>query len=273
MIQRLLGIGVVLTWLLSMAWLVHHDIISGWLARDVPKFDAGAWLTDDKLNSQARIEDKYGHRVGTVWSMHTRGINGLSRQDVFWLTKVATIPTNVRIEIDSDFTNEGTLDEFHLRVFGLGRRIELEGEDYSGSLAFRLWIDREHQLFKVDASSLGMISDTFRPFPTLPNVEVGQSWRMHAINPLAVISGVGSKLIPMLVKVTGKEFISTPEGPGECGVVKTDRARAWVDAEGVVLRQEMDLPVGGTLSIIAEPYDEDELGRVRSLDLPSGMSW
>jgi hypothetical protein len=42
----------------------------------------------------------------------------------------------------------------------------------------------------------------------------------------------------------------------ECFVVEAGRAKAWVDADGVVLQQEIELPYGGRYRIINEPYDE-----------------
>ena len=256
MMMRLGALGVVLFWSASMAWVVGHDVVPAWTARDVPRFDVGDWLTEDMRRSQARIEDKYGHRIGTVWSEYRGDQSRLSRRDVVWLEKFAMVPMKLRIEVDSDFRPQGDLDELTLKVFGAGRRVELQCENFSGNLAFRLWVDKDDQLFKVDASAVGMVADVFRPFPSLPRIAVGQSWRMHVVNPLAAISGIGSKLIPMLVKVTRTERILTEAGPVECFVVETERARAWVNAEGLVLRQEMDLPVGGTLAIITEPFDD-----------------
>jgi len=267
---RVGALGVVLFWSASMIWIIAHDVVPRWTARDVPRFRVGDWLTEDLLRSQARIEDKYGHRIGTVWSEYRRGQSRLSRSDVIWLESLALVPMQLRIHIRSEFTAEGDLDEFNLQVFGAGRRVELVCENFSGHLAFRLWVGERDQFFKVDASSLGMVGDVFRPFPTLPEIEVGQSWRIYVVNPLAALSGIGSKMIPMLATVTRTERLPTDEGSAECFVLETERARAWVDQHGIVLRQEMDLPVGGTLAIIAEPFDDRLRDRVLSQELDSG---
>ncbi len=252
-----------------MGWLIRHDLIPAWTAQDVPAIDTGAWLPDERLESQARIEDKFGRRVGTVWTIHRRSQGRVARRDVFWIQHFSVLPP-LRIEVESDFSPKGRLDEFHLQVFGVGQRVEIVAEDYSGNLAFRLWVGRRDELFKVDASAVGMLGDVFRPFPVLPNIEVGQSWRLHVVNPLAAISGFGSRLIPMVVTVTGRDNLPTPDGAVDCFVVETDQgAKAWVDDRGTVLKQQMEMPVGGLITVVAEPFDEKRLVEVQTMDLPS----
>jgi hypothetical protein len=270
MLNKLVYAAIVLFWIGAMSWLVRHDVIPALTARDVPSIKAEGWLEGEKRESQARIEDKTGKRIGTIWSTHTAGRNGVSRSDVFLSERLPPLP-RLRIQVDADFTLDGELDEVLLEVDGIGKRIKLEGENMSGNLAFILWVGQRRQLFKIDADAAGMLGDVFRPFPALPNIEVGQSWRMHVVNPLAAISGFGSKLIPMIVKVRARERLLTDQGAVECFVVETDHgARAWVDADGTVLRQEADVPIGGRLTVVAEPFNAEFLQETLSLPLPSG---
>jgi hypothetical protein len=269
MMVRLACGGIILFWTAATAWLIQHDLLPALTARDVPRFSAADWR-DANRQAQARIEDKTGRRVGTVWSTHTASAAGLTRQDVFFIERLSVLPM-FRIEVNSDFTPAGQLDTFNLKLFGANERVELEGEDISGNLAFRLQVGAREQLFKVDAGAVGMISDVFRPFPTLPQIEVGQSWRMHVVNPLAAVTGIGSKLIPMIVTVKSREQLLQPGGSVECFVIEADRgARAWVDGQGNVLRQEVEAPIGGRLAIVAEPFDALRLQQVLQLPLPSG---
>ncbi|HRX83447.1 MAG TPA: hypothetical protein P5572_00345 [Phycisphaerae bacterium] len=271
MTMRLLCGGIILFWTAATAWLIQHDILPQFTAQDMPLYAVKDWANEPIRKTQARIEDKTGRRIGTVWSTHTASPTGLSREDVFFLEHVSMLPM-LRIEVHSDFTAEGTLDTFNLKLYGASEHIELQGEEYSGNLAFRLMVGAREQLFKVDASAAGMVSDVFRPFPTLPKIAVGQSWRMHVVNPLAAISGIGTKLIPMIVTVKGRERLPTASGPVDCYIVATDHgARAWVGPDGNVLRQEVDAPIGGHLVIVDEPFDQQRLDQVMDLPLPSGI--
>ncbi|GJM23635.1 MAG: hypothetical protein DHS20C16_00500 [Phycisphaerae bacterium] len=269
MISRLGLIALFIFWLASMAWLGWHDVWPAWTAVDAPRFDGGDWLTEETSQSQLRIVDQFKRRVGTVWTEYTENKARISRNDTVWIDGLGPVPM-LRIEIDSDFTKEGHLDEIQMDLFGAGEKFKLLGERYSGHLAFKMDLGTRTQYFKVDAAAVGTVDSMFRPFATLPRLEVGQSWRTHVFNPLAALTGVGSKLIPMLVKVTGWESIKTDEGEAKCFVIEAGKARAWVKTNGVVVRQVVTLPIGGTLSIEAEPYNADRRDRIRQIDLPSG---
>ncbi len=262
MLGRSLSIFVVLFWLASMSWLVAHDVVPAWTAQDLPKFVAGDWLSRQHSVSQARIESAGGKRVGTVWTEYIPTTAGLSRQDIIWLSDIPRMPPlpempPMLVRIDTDFTTDGKLDSFALELFGYGEPVSLQGERYSGYLAFRLDVGTARtQLFKVDASVAGLVADAFHPFPPMPSLEVGQSWRMYVVNPLAVLTGAGAKLMPLVVNVTGTQMLQGPDGAKSCFVLEADKAKAWVDPNGQVLRQEIELPYGGKFTTIAEPYDQ-----------------
>lgn len=260
MSSRFVSLGIVLAWLGAMAWLALHDIVPMWTAQDAPRYTPGDWLTDELLETQARIENKYNHRVGTVWTIYTRRGDGLSRRDVAWINNFVGFDPFL-IQAAADFTTEGRLDELLLEIFGASVPISLKGELYGDQLAFKLDVGPKQQYFKIDASMAGSVADAFRPFPALPDLTVGRSWRMQVVNPLTVMTGVGAKMIPMLVKVTGREAVDANGARVECFVVETDRARAWVDDRGIVLRQEMDLPYGGRIAVIDEPFDQELLNQ------------
>lgn len=267
MIQRFIPVGIVLFWLVSMGWLVHHDIIPRWTAQDAPRFQQGDWLTDRVRSSQVRIENAFGHRVGTAWTIYNPSADRLSRRDVLFLTRIPKLPP-LLIVAESDFTVEGKLDEFSLDVFGVGRPVKLIGEQFGEQFAFQLKIGPlPRQYFKIDASVSAMLGDAFRPFSVLPNLKVGQSWRMHVLNPFAVVSGIGPKTSPMVVRVIGREKLSRDGGSVECFVVQADHVKAWVDDNGLVLRQEMESPWGGRYAVVDEAFD------AAALDAALGMQF
>jgi hypothetical protein len=255
MLLRWICSGIILFWALATAWLIRHDVIPAITARDIPRMTAKGWRADGTYQSQARIEDKTGRRIGTTWMIHHVSDTGISRTDIYWIEHLGVLPP-LRIQMDSSFTPDGVLDEIQLNLEGAGTPVTLNGENISGNFAFQLKVGKQEHLFKIDSALAGMLGNVFKPFPALPRIEVGQSWRMHVVNPLAAVTGVGSKLIPMIVRVTSREKLATAKGPVECFVVESDHgARAWVDDDGNVLRQEANIPIGGKLTIVAEPFD------------------
>ena len=119
------------------------------------------------------------------------------------------------------------------------------------------------ETFKISAAEAGLIGDVFRPFASLPELAVGQSWRMQVVNPVSVITGIGSRFMPLLVQVTGRETINAPDGRQvECFIVEAPSVRAWVDREGLVWVQQVELPVGGQITLRNEPHDADEKVRI-----------
>lgn len=267
MLTRYIPLAIVVFWLGSMAWLVQHDVIPRWMAQDAPKFTQGDWLTDRVRSSQARIEDAYGHKVGSAWTVYESTADRLSRSDCLLLTGMPMLPP-VRIAADSDFTVDGELDEFHLTAAGLGHKITLDGEQFGDQFAFQLKIGpRPFQYFKIDTQVSSMLGDALHPFSALPFLEVGQSWRMHVINPMAIVTGVGAKTLPMIVQVTGRETIEHAGATVECFVVQADQVKAYVNDEGLVLRQELESPWGGRFVVIDELFDAKAYEHALSVNL------
>ncbi len=62
----------------------------------------------------------------------------------------------------------------------------------------------------------------------------------------------------VLVRVTGTESIEHNGRVVEAFRVEADRAVAWVTSDGRVLRQEVDLPLLGRLTLIDEPFDQQQ---------------
>jgi hypothetical protein len=81
---------------------------------------------------------------------------------------------------------------------------------------------------------------------------------MQVFNPVAALTGVKSRFIPMTVSVVGEETITTADGKRRCFVVEAPNARAWVDGHGVVHVQEITLPVTGPIRIVREAGFDDE---------------
>ena len=136
--------------------------------------------------------------------------------------------------------------------------MKLHGERFHADFSFELdtGYGRSHT-FKLPLSESALIASGFNPLASLSDLHVGQTWRMQVFNPVSAVLGVGDRFLPLLVEVTGEETINTMDGPTACLLVETNTGtRAWVSPDGMVYRQSAVLPVGGTLTIVREPFDE-----------------
>jgi len=258
---------IVPIWLAAMSWLVWHDIWPRLTAGAPPKLQATEWLKSEGRESQYAI--LLGtERLGTIWTTYRIDEWSIRREDWIWLDELPIGLAPVRLFIESLFTGEGDLDEFTVRLESPDAVSELHGERFHADFSFSLegmvgGRRLNTTTFKTPLIDGGFLSGAFNPFSQLSGLQVGQTWRMQAFNPLAALTGVGNRFIPMLVRVTGEETIAGPEGAVRCFVVEAPRAMAWVDAKGVVRVQEVDLPMVGRIRVVRETeFDRDTLTRI-----------
>ena len=117
------------------------------------------------------------------------------------------------------------------------------------------------QAFHVSADIAGVIGESLRPFSCLPELRVGQNWRVYMIDPISLLTGGRVAPKAVLVRVTGKERIELQGRSVETFVVECQGSRNWVDADGRVLRSQVDLPPFGRITIEDEPFDAAQLTR------------
>ncbi|MHC4089140.1 MAG: hypothetical protein ACYSVY_02485 [Planctomycetota bacterium] len=264
MLLRVGGFVIILFWSASMTWLVWHDVWPALTAGDPP--DVAGQISSDRSSWQVGIHNKYDMRIGTVWSTHERIAGRLEREDLIHLQSFPGLGRAL-ITIVSRFTADGLLDEFDLTLRGMELPVEIKGERFASVYGFTITIgDLVKETFKVNADDAGLIGDALRPFASLPGLEVGQSWRMQVVNPIAVLTGFGPRFTPILVRVTGREPITAADGRSiACLVVEAPGVKAWTDEDGVVLVQQVELPVGGRITLRDEPYDEPAKEAARAL--------
>ncbi len=256
MFLRVGGFGVIVFWAASMAWVVWHDVWPGLTAGDPPRMARAEVAANGPVSYQSGIFNKYGHRIGTAWSTYHPIGDTARREDVVYVESFAGIPPTL-LEITSGFTTDGKLDEFRLEVLGQDVPIEVQGERFGSMYGFNLRVGTVQERIRLDAKAASLIGDVFRPFASLPGLKAGQSWRMQVLNPISIITGLGDRFVPMLVRVTRREAVTTTEGAIlDCLVVEAPNATAWVGDDGRVIIQQVELPVGGTLTIRDEPYDD-----------------
>lgn len=234
-----------------MSWLVAHDVLPAWTAQDAPVLKVTDWLETEGLETQSGIYDDQG-RVGTIWTVYRIDEDSIQREDLVVVERFSVPIAPFGVSVDSIFTADGLLDEFTVNLTTPEITVVLHGERFHADFSFTLKTGHVERFFKIPLTDAGIISGAFSPFAQLTDLKVGDSWRMQVFNPVAAVTGMGKRFIPMLVTVTGTERINTAEGLMSCLVVESPGAKAWVDDSGVVRRQEITLPIGGEIRIIPE---------------------
>jgi hypothetical protein len=269
---RLFGMGVILFWIGSMGWLVWHDIWPNLTAGDPPRTLAFAADSHDQVQYQVGLFDKYGHRIGTAWSIYSPG-STVRRQDSIELTSASMLEP-LFIEVDFEYTPDAVLDEFRLQVWmdslpspreAALAPLEVKGLRFASVYGFSVRLGRITESFKIGAADMGLVGDVFRPFGRLVGLHIGQTWRMQVVNPVAAFAGFGNRFNTVLVRVTGQERIPNYDGKlVECFVVETENAKAWVEESGRVVRQEVHVPMQGRITLSDEPFNEVMLKAARA---------
>jgi len=251
-----------------MSWLVGHDVWPGLSAHDAPLIKASDWLKGEGQESQFAVFNDAG-RLGTIWTEYRIDAKSIQRFDLIWIDGTGLEIFPLRMSLASIFAEDGTLDDLTVLIDSHQGRIRLHGERFPSDFSFTLetGASPRPKTLKVPLARGDIISGAFNPFAYMDDVYVGQRWRQQVFNPVAALTGVGDRFIPMVVSVTGKEQIATDAGVVDCFVVEAARAKAWVDARGAVRLQEMTLPVVGKIRIVREAkYDAAARRRARSAD-------
>ena len=107
----------------------------------------------------------------------------------------------------------------------------------------------------------GVVNNTFGPLDRLPGLQVGQRWQSQVVNPLT------NQVVTARVEVAGKEVLHWGQGPVTTLEVVTHvgplTARTWVRPDGLVLKQEVPIPI---LKLVLERLPEADPGGVRRLE-------
>jgi len=266
MINRWIGI-VTLGLMLSVnAALMMRDVLPDWLAGEPPKSRALHLRPGDQIAVQLGIFARDGRCIGHSWSTSSRSGDLVAVRHVTVLKSLKlprglTIPA-LRIDTDLNYHGQTRLEELRVRVSGFGFPISLEGEFYPpGDFACQWQVDDRRGQLQLPAEATRALGDVIRPFESLTGLRVGQSWRVKVLNPLAgVVPDWGTRNMmtsTKLVRVTGVEQIEHRGAAVQAFVLEAEKLRAWVTPEGRVIRQELDLPLFGTLTLVDEPYDAE----------------
>jgi hypothetical protein len=257
---RLLTITVTAVWIAAMTALVARDVWPAWTAQDPPRLTLAPDAPEQL--SQCGIFDARGHRIGTAWSAIRPFGKNVRLQGTILLERVAMLPP-VRVETLLTIMADGMVDEFELDVHGLNDLfgkplpVEIRGENYGRYIPCTLRVGTFRRTLKLDAAASRLIGDSIRPFDRLPDLQVGQSWRMQIVDPISAALNRRTRVLPVIAKVVGKETIDHHGDAVECFVVEAGRSKAWVRRDGLVMKQTVELPGLGRLTVRDEPYDEE----------------
>lgn len=264
-----MGLLIVPVWLTAMGWLISHDVIPSWTALDPPPVQLTESQKRGVQQAQFTVFDEFG-RVGAVWTSYMTDERFFRRDDMILIERLPIDFAPLRITVSSDFAPDGVLDEFTVRLEADETDVKLHGERFPADFSFRLESGTLDRTFKIPLSDGALIAAPFHPLAEMRALKVGDRWRMQVVNPLALLTGVGSRFTAVLVEVTGEERISTPAGDRNCMVIESPSAKAWVDAQGLVQVQEVTPPWGGAYRIVRE-LGFDESARAQARQLPLGL--
>lgn len=267
MINRWIGILSGALALLINGALVLRDVMPGWLAGEPPAAPTQTLHPGQSRTAQVGIFDARGQNIGRSWTVSNHNgnlvtVNTLTEIGPVKLPEGVTLP-RIHVEVDLLYQRIGDyLDELRFDIEGLGPEISLRGEFFPPDQFPCTWHIGDLQGgFVLDASATRALGDIIRPFDRLPGLYVGRSWRMQLFNPLVqAIPGLReNKMLPdsVLVEVTGTDIIEHQGYQVETFIVEADRTRAWATDTGRVLRQIVDIPVLGKLTLLDETYNRE----------------
>lgn len=266
MINRWLGIASLGLMLSVNAALLIREVLPDWLAGEPPRTRAFDLPPGKRIEAQCGIFDAEGHRIGYCWTRADRSGELVSIHNKTVLRRLSlpnglSVP-GLRVDTDLRYQNAQTLSELNVRVSGLEFPVRLEGEFVPPDMFPCEWqVGDRRGHFVLPAAATRAIGDVFRPFESLTGLYVGRSWRVSLLSPLAaIVSGWGARdslASSVLVRVVGKEVIEHRGVPIEAFVLEAPGLRAWVGPDGQVIRQQVELPLVGTLTLVDERYDEE----------------
>ncbi len=264
MLNRWFGISAFLAMCTLNTLLVLRDVAPRWFATDPPRPTSLRLSDGEQLVLQYGIF-RDGRRVGTAQHLASASGDVIRTETATALSlgEMLDVPGAPTIRVDSDFAylmRSQMVDELSVRVRGLPFGVHLKGQYLPPNdfpIQWRLG-DNEGSLI-LPADQTSQLGDMLRPFQSLPDLYVGRTWRLQTFNPLLnllpMVDRNALELEPVLVRVAAEERISFADFDTLAFRVEADRIRVWVDWQGQVLRQQIELPVLGLLQFEVERYD------------------
>lgn len=261
--NRGLGLASIAAMLLANAALFTRDILPGLYAGDPPQ--SQRIHTDDstELVQQVGIFLADGLRVGRSWS---------SARDLGEIIQLSTITVlnapalgvsaespELAIYTTIDILDQRTVDSIALRVLGLGFPMRLRGERVSPFEFPCEWeVGPQRGETVLPTQLMNSFGDPFQPFGAPQDVTVGQVWKIQTVSPFSLMSGDGQAEFDtraMLVRVAAEEYLEHDGAGLKAFRLESDGVTAWVTRDGWLVKQVIELPIIGRITLLDEPYD------------------
>jgi hypothetical protein len=267
MLNRWIGIVVIGGMILANTVIFVEDMLPYYLPDDTPPTYAQTLRPDEDREVQVGIFDARGHLIGRSWTRASRSSQGeivtISSTTALQPLRLPIGHGTPQVRVETHLTYEAgaeRVDELDFRMFGLPVEARLRGELMpTGEFACTWNLGEQEGRFLIESHAPKAWGDMIRRFDRLPNLHVGQSWRIKLLDPLAMLkpdmADSGMELEPIIVEVTRTEEIEHRGRKIETFVVEGADATAWVADDGRVLRQEVQVPLLGKLLLLDEPFD------------------
>ncbi len=254
--NRIAGLTITAVWLVLMALLLTRDVIPYWYAQEPPA---------DRIprsNHQVAIYNAAGDRVGTSWvrtvpTGEFKNVLGSTVIDMQRVSNILPVRGLLRLESNLTYNSENELDDFMFIMDAGGMIAKVHGERYNKEFACLAEFGQFKRQLALDARMSSFISDGMRPFTHLSGLEVGHTWRLNLLEPMALLTEREVRFRVQLVRVTARETIEHHGADVECFRIETDQTVAWADDDGRIIRQEVTIPLLGKWIMIDEVYDDD----------------
>jgi len=289
-------VGICVFWLGTMGWLVKEKIVPTLLVGTPPRY--------------SEIVEGYRQSRAVGWTIQWRDRDigwALTRTEILGedLTEVKNViqfrelpiheifpviwqvlasespPAKLRLRVETTllFDPLKRLSSFQTRLKTPGSNepfVVVRGNIDKGQLQLSIQSGTFVYDTEIPFQSNTLLTDSFSPQATLPNLREGQKWTIEVYSPFQIPrQTVGSRPLEVVhAEVQGREVIFWQQQPRMCWLVvyKNDpaestnsrgepRGRVWVDANGLVLKQEAK--VGGG-KIVLVRLGEKETARLVS---------
>lgn len=267
MVNRLVGILCAGLMIGVNGALILRDFVPRWLAGPPPENDARLLQPGEVRRTQYAIYAEDGHLMGRSWTISQVNLAPALTIDSYTLLESAMLPngmTTPRIRVHtflSFFAENPVPEKLRIELEGLPLAVRLEGEPLPPDFACIWVVGEQRGEFALPAESMQAIGDVLKPFDRLPGLWEGRTWRLNLFDPL-------SRILPdflhgdietdsVLVRVTRMEIIRHGGQDVPAYRVEAPGAVAWAASDGRVLRQEVQVPLLGRLTLLDEEWNSE----------------